>query len=141
MDNIKIQQHIENINWGVVNEIFKAVEFGDRGADNLKIVFSESAYTSFAFDQNSKLIGFGRMISDKKYYGAIYDVIVRPEDQNKGIGRLIMNDLIEQSKHLRYITLFATPGNVEFYKKLGLKKMSTAMILPKDENIEKYYCE
>ena len=37
----------------------------------------------------TSLIGFGRAISDGEYQGAIYDVAVLPENQGKGVGRVI----------------------------------------------------
>jgi predicted N-acetyltransferase YhbS len=81
------------------------------------------------------------MLSDGKYYGAIYDVIVDPEYHGNGIGKLIMNDIIDQGKHMTYVTLFAVPGKLDFYQRLGFKKMSTAMIIPRNENMENIYCE
>jgi GNAT superfamily N-acetyltransferase len=97
-------------------------------------------YKTFAF-QNSVLVGFGRVLSDGKYYGAIYDVLVQPSLHGNGIGKLIMKDLLNQTKHLMYVTLFATPGKMEFYKKLGFHKMATGMLIPRSERMEKNYCE
>ena len=138
---INITRTIDNLDWSMVNEIFKSANFGDRGSENLKEVFSKSEYKSFAFDEKNKLIGFGRMLSDGKFYGAIYDVIVIPEMQNRGIGKMIVNGLMEQGMHLLYVTLFATPGKMEFYKRLGFKKMSTAMLIPRSSRMEIDYCE
>ena len=93
-------------------------------------------YKSFAY-QNNNLVGFGRVNSDGLWYGAIYDVIVQPDLQGKGIGSLIMKDLLEQTQHLRWLTLFAAPGKMGFYNQLGFRKMSTGMLIPKSEQMEK----
>jgi ribosomal protein S18 acetylase RimI-like enzyme len=140
MDNIKILRDSDQIDWNDVNNLFVAVKFGNRGADNLKKCFTTSMYKSFAY-QNDTLVGFGRVLSDGIYYGAIYDVIVQPELQGKGIGKLIMRDIIAQTQHLLYITLFAAPGKMDFYKKLGFRKMSTGMLIPRNEKMEANYCE
>ena len=140
VDQIEISRNQERVDWNDVNRLFLAVKFGDRGTDNLRKCFEVSMYKSFAF-QNNVLIGFGRVISDGIYYGAIYDVIVQPELQGKGIGRLIMQDLITQTQHLLYVTLFAAPGKMEFYAKLGFRKMSTGMLIPRNEKMEMNYCE
>nr|YP_009296264.1 GCN5-like N-acetyltransferase [Sebdenia flabellata]AOM65199.1 GCN5-like N-acetyltransferase [Sebdenia flabellata] len=74
-------------------------------------------------EQNKKkrLIGFARVTSDSAFNATIWDVVIHPEFQGKGLGKALMNQTI---KHLRYadistITLFADPNVVSFYRSLG----------------------
>ena len=46
---------------------------------------------------NKDLIGVGRMISDGEMYSAIFDVVIDPAHQKKGIGKKIVRALIEKA--------------------------------------------
>jgi ribosomal protein S18 acetylase RimI-like enzyme len=72
------------------------------------------------------LIGFGRAISDGAYQAALYDCAVVEEFQGKGIGNIIMNNILSQLSHCNVI-LYASPGKEGFYQKHGFKKMKTGM--------------
>lgn len=71
--------------------------------------------------EGEHLVGFGRVVSDGVLYGIIYDLIVLPEYQGKGIGDEILRKLVDacQSAGLRSIQLFSAQGKCEFYKKRG----------------------
>lgn len=71
------------------------------------------------------LVGAGRMLSDGICYGAIFDVGVLPEYQKRGIGKGLIQELLNGNEHMP-IHLTSTFGNEEFYKKLGFKKHKTA---------------
>jgi GNAT superfamily N-acetyltransferase len=53
---------------------------------------------------------------------------VLPEAQGKGIGKLIIETILEKLPHCNLI-LYATPGMEGFYKKLGFGSMKTGMAL------------
>lgn len=67
----------------------------------------------------------GTALSDGYMYATIFDVIIDPEYQKQGIGREIMN-LIMQETPVKSFYLTSTFGNEEFYKKLGFRKHKTA---------------
>lgn len=73
-----------------------------------------------AYDGDT-LVGFGRMTSDTIMHAMIYDLIVLPEYQGKGIGSQILGRLVEHCKQagVRDIQLFSVRGKCEFYKKCG----------------------
>jgi predicted N-acetyltransferase YhbS len=56
----------------------------------------------------------------------MFDVVLLPEYQGRGIGRRIMHFLAGKSK-APSILLYAVPGREGFYAKLGYRKMKTAM--------------
>lgn len=75
---------------------------------------------------NNKVIGCGRIVGDDGIYFYIQDVIVLPEFQRKGIGKRIMEAIIDYlKKHAHnnsFIGLMAAKGVAEFYKKWKFKK-------------------
>ena len=74
--------------------------------------------------ENENLVGFGRIICDGIVHALILDLIVDPEFQNKGIGGLILDKLVEKCKQhqIRDIQLFCAIGYSSFYEKRGFKK-------------------
>jgi len=71
-------------------------------------------------DKN-ELVGMGRIVGDGAIYFYIQDVIVIPEFQGRGIGRLIMKEiekyLKENAFNNSFIGLMAADGVKEFYHK------------------------
>ena len=57
------------------------------------------------------------------------DVAVHPSHQRIGLGKDIVARLVELSKHHKKIILYAVPGKEPFYRKLGFKRMNTAMAI------------
>lgn len=125
--NLIIQYNCNNINWDLVSEILKKAEMGYFQGEVHKKAFENSHTVVFVFD-DSKLIGFGRAISDGVYQAAIYDVAVLPEYQGKGLGKEIVSRIIECIPQCSFI-LYASPGKEAFYEKLNFKKMKTGMAL------------
>ncbi len=67
------------------------------------------------------LIGFARATSDHAFNATIWDVVVDPKFQNRGLGKAMMKYCINQlrSADISNITLFADPQVVKFYQRLG----------------------
>lgn len=74
---------------------------------------------------NGKLIGIGRTVSDHGYVVYIADVIVVPEYQGQGLGREIMEYLMDQIRlslkpgYRVMVSLMAAQGKEKFYNKFG----------------------
>ena len=58
-------------------------------------------------------------------YSSIYDVVVDPEFQKQGIGRAIIQRLVQKAPGT-CIHLTSTFGNEDFYKRIGFKRHKTA---------------
>jgi aralkylamine N-acetyltransferase len=71
--------------------------------------------------ERKRLIGFARATSDHAFNATIWDVVVDPDFQSKGLGKALMNYTIKKlrSEDISNITLFADPQVVSFYRKLG----------------------
>ena len=68
-----------------------------------------------------RLVGFARATSDHAFNATIWDVVVHPDFQGKGLGKAMMKYMIKQlrGEDISNITLFADPQVVDFYKGLG----------------------
>jgi ribosomal protein S18 acetylase RimI-like enzyme len=124
---IDIVYDCSETDWKVVSETLKRVGMAYEEPDVHKKAF-EASHTAVFVYKAGRMIGFGRAISDGAYQAAVYDVAVVPEFQKMGIGRMIMEKILERLSGCNVI-LYASPGKEDFYRKLGLRKMKTGMAL------------
>ena len=117
----------QNIDWNEAVVVFERAPLGKRRREpeKLKRAFESSYAIVYVFEED-KLIGMGRALCDGEYQAAIYDMVVLPEYQRKGIGKEIIERLCEQLP-VENIILYAVPDREGFYKKCGFKMMRTAM--------------
>ena len=120
-----IKQDCNGVDWKSVSETLKSVGMAYHEPEMHKRAFESSHTTVFVYNDD-RLIGFGRAISDDAYQAAIYDCAVLPEVQGKGIGKVIIQTILDQLPNCNII-LYATPGMEGFYKKLGFRAMKTGM--------------
>ena len=117
----------QNIDWNEAAVVFERAPLGKqrREPEKLRRAFESSSAVVYVFDTD-KLIGMGRALCDGEYQAAIYDMVVLPEYQGRGIGKEIIEKLCEQLP-VENIILYAVPGREGFYKKCGFKLMRTSM--------------
>ncbi|UFH58271.1 GNAT family N-acetyltransferase [Sulfurovum mangrovi] len=118
----------ESIDWNTLSDLYRVAPLGEKRAEELQKAFTNSIFKCFVFDQE-KLIGVGRALADGIDCSYICDVAVLPEYQGYGIGKDIVSKLAELSIGHKKIILYAYPGKEAFYKKLGFKRMRTAMAI------------
>ena len=115
----------DHLNWHEVCSVFQRAPLGTREPDKLRRAAENSFIVCSAFDGDT-LVGFGRAISDGEYQSAIYDMVVAPEYQGRGLGKAILTALMEKLP-LGPMLLYAAPGREEFYRKMGFARLLTGM--------------
>lgn len=90
--------------------------------DDLERANRNSWLVVSAYDQD-KLVGFGRAMTDFVMHAMIFDMIVLPEYQNRGIGTMILKRLVDRclEQGIRDIQLFSAKGKRGFYEKNGFE--------------------
>jgi GNAT superfamily N-acetyltransferase len=91
-------------------------------ADDLAQALAHSWLTVSAYE-DGRLVGFGRVVSDRVMHAMIYDMIVRPDQQGKGIGTMILARLVDRCHEhgINDIQLFCARGKRMFYEKNGFE--------------------
>ncbi len=125
--SLKIYNDCLNRDWERVARIMSYFGLSDAPGTTHKQAFENSYAVTFVYD-NESLIGFGRAISDGISQAAIYNIAVDSEYHRRGIGRLIIEDLLKFIKHCN-IVLYTHPDTINFYKRLGFRRMKTGMAL------------
>ena len=108
-------QLFETSGW---NEAYQADE------EELSEAITNSWCTLSAYNEREELVGFGRTLSDGKLYAIICDMIVNPEYQDRGIGSLILETMIERCREagIRVVWLFSASGKSGFYERHGFQE-------------------
>jgi ribosomal protein S18 acetylase RimI-like enzyme len=138
--DIKIHNDLSKANWEEMKEVYHSLGCRKQSNDIIKKVFEASNVITIA-TCNERIVGFGRAISDGVFNAAIYDVVVHRDFQNLGIAKKIMNNLLDNLKHISCVHLISTTGNEEFYRKVGLKKLKTGMARYVNPDLAKEYLE
>ncbi len=128
--DLRYQENCLNIDWERVRSLLNEVGMSSVEPEKHRMSFENSHSVVFVFDEN-KMIGMGRSISDGVRQSALYDIAIDPLYQGQGIGRKIVEKLMENTPDCTFI-LYASPGKENFYRKLKYKKMRTGMILFSD---------
>lgn len=82
---------------------------------------------------DGKVVGMGRLVGDGAMYWYLQEIIVLPEYQGKGIGKSIVNRLMEYIKDTAIpgtiieVGLSAVKGKEPFYEKFGFSVRSNGM--------------
>jgi len=106
-----------------------------RSDEKWKEILTKSSFVYTVWDEE-KLIGMGRIVEDG-IMCMFYDFVVRKNYQGKGIGKKIMQKLVDEVKDKGYVSIgiFVWEENIDllfpFYEKFGFEKVDTAMELKK----------
>ena len=94
----------------------------DRTRDQVRRALEHSRPVISAWE-GKRMVGFTRVISDLTYRATIWDVIVRPSHQGRGVGKLMIERVLEHPD-LRTVTNFVllTKDQHAFYERLGFRK-------------------
>ena len=87
--------------------------------NNYNVPFINSTLVVSAWE-NERLIGAARVLSDKMFRSVIYDLLVLPEFQNKGIGKELVKRCVGHFPSSEWLVQ-TTEKISGYYKKIGFK--------------------
>lgn len=104
--------------------LWESVWGGSPTLEQVRLAMENSAFRVSVF-YNDKIVAMARMIGDMGLCYYIKDVVVHPDYQKKGIGRLLINELLDFIKSNGisgtqiFVELCAMPDKIPFYEKFG----------------------
>lgn len=122
---IKLKENVNNVQ--EFNLLYDLVGWGSYDDEISKKALANTYYSVSIYDDET-IIGYGRLIGDGICFMYIHDVMVRPDYQNKKIGTMIINKLLDKIKTIERenpdlrVYLGASKGKEEFYEKFGFVK-------------------
>lgn len=114
-NSLTLTEYLElraSVNWKVLKE------------EQARMALENSTYTVAAYE-DGQIVGMGRIVSDGAVISYIQDLVVRKECQKKGVGKLLINNLVEYVNSITMegsemmLCLMCAKGREEFYKKYG----------------------
>ena len=124
-------QDLDDVDWEELSALYRAV-LGNKSAEHLRAVFGSSMFRCFVRRQG-RLVAAGRALADGRDVAYIADIAVQKQEQGSGLGRQVVQRLMQAASGHKKIILYAVPGKEGFYTKLGFKRMNTAMAVFVDE--------
>lgn len=101
-----------------VNAAYAWVEWPRREAWRLEAI--GRSCTWFAARQpDGALVGIARLLDDGGLHASLWDVIVRPDLQRRGIGGALANAALARCGDRRLVALVSTPAAVPFFAAMG----------------------
>ena len=116
------------VDWQELEALYHAAPLGVKEAARLQIAYTNSLYRCFAYE-DGRLVGAGRALADGVDCSYICDIAVMPGHQGTGLGKAIVQRLVDLSRGHKKIILYAVPGKEPFYKRFGFLRMKTAMAI------------
>ncbi len=104
--------------------LWESVWDGAPSLEQTKLAMKNTLFRVSVF-HGDKIVGMARMIGDMGLNYYIKDVVVRPEYQRMGIGKMLINELMKfvAENGVKgtdiFVELCAVPDKIPFYEKLG----------------------
>ena len=114
----------EQVQFEKIVNIYNAVGWQayTKDIESLKKAFEKSTYVLIAMI-DEHVVGIARSISDEVSIHYLQDILVHPEFQKKGIGRKLLNLMLERFENVRTHMILTDDEEkqLKFYESLGYK--------------------
>ena len=112
VDGESLRALYDSVGWSVYTRDIHGLLAAINGSDFLVIA-----------QENGALIGLARAISDDASVAYIQDILVRPRHQGRGIGKGLVEAILDRYQHVRQKVLLTDdrPEQLHFYASLGFK--------------------
>jgi GNAT superfamily N-acetyltransferase len=88
----------------------------------------DRTWNVIARDPEGDVVGIGRLLEDGALYATIWDMIVHPDRQGRGIGTMILQRLLAQARSRTIVALVATPLGRPLYERYGFRTESNGSV-------------
>lgn len=108
-------------------ELWESVWGDGPSVEQTELAMKHTLFRVSVWD-GEKIVAMSRMIGDMGLDYYIKDVVVRPEYQHRGIGKMMINELMKYIKQNGvkgtdiFVELCAVPDKVPFYEKFGFSE-------------------
>jgi len=118
----------KKVDYDKLRTLFNEVVWTDKTDDinRLKAMVENSQIVVTAWDEEA-MVGFARCTTDYVFNGQINNVVVDSKYRRKGIGKVLINTILDSSKQVTYM-LRGSIRNEKFYRSLGFEDGPISLI-------------
>ncbi|MEO6578506.1 MAG: GNAT family N-acetyltransferase [Candidatus Limnocylindria bacterium] len=101
-----------------INQAYEWVEWPQRESWRLDAISGSCTWFA-ARNGVGELVGVARVLDDGGLHASLWDVIVRPDHQRRGIGSSLVRAAMQRCLDRRIVALVSTPAALPFFASLG----------------------
>ena len=107
-----------------------------RSLQETQKVVANSSIVIGLVDKNNDLRAFARVLTDYTFKAIIFDVIVYDSFRNRGLGKELINLIIEHKdlKEINHFELYCLPEMIKFYKSYGFSDELGELVFMRKES-------
>lgn len=128
---IQFSDRSTDIDYDQLQHLFAITAFWaqSRSIEDLRIAVTNSEPVISLWDGET-LIGFARATSDGIYRATIWDVIIHPDYQGRGLGSKLVETVLSHPKMQRVERIYLTTTHQQhFYEKIGFQQNTTTTMV------------
>ncbi|MDR1567714.1 MAG: GNAT family N-acetyltransferase [Streptococcaceae bacterium] len=133
--NLKFITTDEQIDYEDVKILLHSYELTDLPVDKIKLAFQNSRYKVFIVDENNRVLGCGRALSDGVAHAEIYNIALNEKLHHQGLGGKMIQNLLKQAEG-QIVTLYTAPWTTTWYESQGFKPLKTAMVRFREHELD-----
>ncbi|XP_018818545.1 serotonin N-acetyltransferase 2, chloroplastic [Juglans regia] len=117
-----LRRTIDDLNLDDLNTVFVAVGFPKRDPQKIRLALENTDSLLWVeYKKTQRPVAFARATGDGVFNAIIWDVVVDPSFQGIGLGKAVMERLLEDllSRGICNIALYSEPRVLGFYRPLG----------------------
>ena len=100
----------------------------DRNLDDIKRMLDNTDYLFSAWD-GPRLIGFARVLTDRVYRATLWDVVVQPDYQGRGVGETLIKTILSHPVLSKVEKFWLnTRDKQAFYERFGFVRSDQGMV-------------
>ncbi|RJF54534.1 N-acetyltransferase [Serratia inhibens] len=115
------------IDWPQLAALLAAAGLGQRDPHQLQRVYQHSQFCYWGY-LDGELVATAHAISDMTSVAYLADVAIHPHYQGRGLGRLLMDRVMQDLAPLGKVFIYSVPDKLEFYKKYHFHELTTGMV-------------
>ncbi|RVW44662.1 Serotonin N-acetyltransferase 2, chloroplastic [Vitis vinifera] len=117
-----LRRSVSDLNLDHLNSVFVAVGFPKRDTEKIRVALENTESVQWVeYRKTQRPVAFARATGDGVFNAIIWDVVVDPSFQGIGLGKAVMERLLEEllGKGITNIGLYSEPRVLGFYRPLG----------------------
>lgn len=117
-----LRRTTDDLNLDHLNSVFVAVGFPKRDPEKIRVALENTDTVLWVeYKKTKKPVAFARATGDGVFNAIIWDVVVDPSFQGIGLGKALMERLIQEllERGICNIALYSEPRVLGFYRPLG----------------------